>query len=72
MEMGASGTVTGVTDAPGVENVLVPASLIAATWKKYGVPLANPVTVHETAVPIAGQPAASAKGPLRLVATCTW
>jgi hypothetical protein len=39
--------VAGVAAAEGVEAALVPAALVAVTVNVYGVPLVNPVTVHE-------------------------
>ena len=44
--VGAPGTVAGVADREGAD-VVVPTPLVAATVKVYGVPLVNPVMVHE-------------------------
>jgi hypothetical protein len=69
--VGAPGTPTGVTPLDAVEKPPVPFALIAATWKKYVVPLVRPVAEHAVVVDVAVQPAALVNGPVALVATCT-
>jgi hypothetical protein len=69
--VGAPGTPTGVTPLEALEKLPVPTALIAATWKKYVVPLVRPVAVHAVVVEVVVQPAALLNGPVALAATCT-
>ena len=69
--VGALGTPTGVTLLDTVEKLPVPMALMAATWKKYGVPFVSPVAVHAVVVDVVLQPAALLNGPVALVASCT-
>ena len=50
-EVGASGTVAGVTEFDAVDAVLVPTEFVAVTVKVYGVPLLKPVIVIGEAPP---------------------
>jgi hypothetical protein len=69
--VGVPGTPTGVMLLDTAEKLPVPIALMAATWKKYGVPFASPVAVHAVVVDVVVQPAALLNGPVALVATCT-
>ena len=69
--VGAPGTPAGVTPLEAAETVPVPTALIAATWKKYVVPLVRPVAVQAVVVDVVVQPAALLNGPVALVATWT-
>jgi hypothetical protein len=69
--VGAPGTPTGVTPLDTVETLPVPTALMAATWKKYGVPFVSPAAVHAVVVDVVAQPAALLNGPVALVASCT-
>jgi hypothetical protein len=69
--VGAPGTPAGVTPLDTAEKLPVPTTLIAATWKKYVVPLVSPVAVHAVVVDVVAQPAALLNGPDALVASCT-
>jgi hypothetical protein len=69
--VGAPGAPTGVTPLEAAEKVPVPMALIAATWKKYGVPFVRLVAVHAVVVDVVVQPAALLNGPVTLVATWT-
>jgi hypothetical protein len=68
--LGAPGTPAGATPVDAAEKLPVPTALIAATWKKYVVPLVRPVAVHAVVVEVVVQPAALLNGPVALVATC--
>ena len=50
-EVGASGTVAGVTEFDAADAVLVPTEFVAVTVKVYGVPLLKPVIVIGEAPP---------------------
>ena len=67
MPVGRPGTVSGVVPLDTAEKPLVPIALMAATWKKYVVPLINPVTEHAAVVDVVTQPIALLNGPLALV-----
>ena len=54
--VGASGTVTGVTEVDAVDKLDVPAVFVAVVLKKYGVPFVKPVTAHEPDAPVTVQP----------------
>ena len=54
--VGASGTVTGVTEVDAVDKLDVPAEFVAVVLKKYGVPFVKPVTAHEPDAPVTVQP----------------
>ena len=47
--VGADGTVRGVTDDDGAEDVDVPAPLVAVAVKVYAVPFVRPLTTHDVA-----------------------
>ena len=49
-DVGASGTVRGVTDPDAVDAAPVPATLTALTLNVYAVPFVSPVTVTDVAV----------------------
>ena len=55
-EVGASGTVAGVTEFDAVDAVLVPTEFVAVTVKVYAVPLLKPVIVIGDAPPVAVKP----------------
>ena len=69
--VGAPGAPAGVTPLDAVEKLPVPIALMAATWKKYVVPLVRLVAVQAVVVDVVLQPAALLKGPVALVATWT-
>ena len=48
-EVGAPGTVAGVTDADAPDSPLLPTALVACTVKVYAVPLVSPVTTSAVA-----------------------
>ena len=52
-EVGASGTVAGVTGLEEAEAAPVPAAFVAVTAKVYGVPFVRPITVIGDDVPFA-------------------
>jgi hypothetical protein len=54
--VGASGTLTGVTELLATEAVLVPTAFVAFTENVYAVPLLNPVTVIGDDPPYATKP----------------
>jgi hypothetical protein len=60
-----------VTPLEAADALPVPFALIAATLKKYVVPLVSPVAVHAVVVDVVGQPAALLYVPVALVATWT-
>ena len=51
-DVGAPGTVRGVTEAETVDVAPVPAALVALTRNVYGVPFVKPVTVAEAEVDV--------------------
>ena len=51
-EVGAPGTVRGVTADDAVETVPVPAALVALTRNVYAVPFVKPVTVADAVVDV--------------------
>lgn len=55
-EVGALGTVAGVTGLVEVEAAPVPAALVAVTVNVYGVPFVRPVTVIGDDVPVPTPP----------------
>ena len=55
-EIGALGTVAGVTELLVPETVLVPIAFVAVTVKVYEVPFVSPVTVIGDAPPVAVNP----------------
>ena len=55
-EIGASGTVAGVTKFDAVDAVLVPTEFVAVTVNVYAVPLVNPVIVTGDDVLVAVNP----------------
>jgi hypothetical protein len=69
--VGASGTVTGITPLEGAEKSPIPTVFMAATSKKYGMPLLRPVATHEGVVEFVVQLATLPYVPLEVSATCT-
>jgi hypothetical protein len=55
-EVGASGTVAGVTEFDAADAVLVPTEFVAVTVNVYAVPLLKPVIVIGDAPPVAVKP----------------
>jgi hypothetical protein len=69
--VGASGTVTGITPLEASEKAPIPTAFMAAVSKKYGMPLMRPVAVHDGVVEFVGQLATLPYMPLEVSATCT-